>query len=77
LFVYFSEILHELKVLNIKGTPPTLSLRVCLAESDSALPTFTRPPTLFRMSGPGGDSLNSAIPVCQRYGTISITDRAS
>jgi len=77
LFVYFSGILHELKVLNIKGTPPTPSLRVCQAESDSTLPTFTRPPTLFRMSGPGGDSLNSAIPVCQRYGTISITGRAS
>jgi hypothetical protein len=50
---------------------------LCQAETDSALPTLTRPPTLFRMSGRGGDSLNSAIPVCQRYGTISITGRAS
>ena len=57
--------------------PYAVDACLCQAESDSALPTFTRPPTLFRMSSPGGDSWKSAIPVCQRYGTISIIGRAS
>jgi hypothetical protein len=60
-FVYFSGVFHESKVLNTKALPLCVVACQCQAETDIALPTLTRPPTLFRMSGPGGDSLNSAI----------------